>query len=145
MQKILIPLMIVVVGFGGMRSWAANYSDPIEGVFKGVYGNTISVEVPSLVSKSPTSDNQNGDLSFQLNASTGYTNFSQLSDLRYGDPVRVQYSEDSTSKENQKVAIQITKLGSAVVATPANIVTTQTVPAGTQMVTTTTTTRVNEP
>ena len=33
--------------------WAANYSNPIDGVFRNIYGDSITVGVPSMVSKSP--------------------------------------------------------------------------------------------
>lgn len=89
--------------------WGANYSNPVEGIYKGAFGDTISVEVPSTVSKSR--DNVlTGDLSFQVNSSTGYRNFNQLPDLQPGDEVKVEYSEDLNSKSKRPVAIIITKI-----------------------------------
>ena len=121
MRKITMmvrALMIFLVSLSGF-AWAANYSDPIDGVFKGVYGDTITVEVPSLVSKSPAADqNENGDLSFQTNANTGYKNFNQLTDLKPGDTVSVEYNEDPTAKDKQMIASIITKIEPAAVGGP---------------------------
>jgi len=139
----LIALVFFLLG--GPSGWAANYSNPINGVFKGIYGDAISVEVPSLVSKSPvTNEDENGDLLFQFNANTNYRNFNQLTDLKKGDPVRVDYSENPASKGKQMVANTITKLDSVVVANPVIVNTdAASVPTVTQTVTTTTTTKVD--
>jgi hypothetical protein len=127
------------------QAWAANYSDPIDGTFKGIYGDTISIEVPSLVSKSPdTNQDEDGILSFRLNADTAYSNFNQLTDLKYGDAVRIDYNEDPTGKTKEMIADKITKLGSEIVANPVD--TTNSIDATAAPVTqtiTTTTTRVN--
>jgi len=146
MRKILGRSLAVFLFLLSGHAWAANYSNPVQGVFKGFYGDTITVEVPSLVSKSPvTSEDQNGDLSFQLNANTSYRNFNQLTDLKYGDPVSVEYSEDPTGKDKQKVADIITKFEQPVVIAPGSVVNTDSasVPTATQTITTTTTARVN--
>jgi hypothetical protein len=136
-------LMISLVSLSGFAC-AANYSNPVDGVFKGIYGDAITVEVPSLVSKSPAAgQNENGDLSFQVNSNTGYRNFNQLTDLKYGDSVRVGYNEDPTAKDNQMVASMITRIEPAAVVvipvstTDGTVVTP--VPGVTQTVTTTTT------
>ena len=138
--RTFIALSVSLSGY----ALAANYSDPIDGTFKGTYGDTISIEVPSLVSKSPVANqDENGDLTFQLRANTGYKNFNQLTDLKYGDAVRVQYSEDPTGKTKQMVADTITKIEPEVVANPVAVVNTDTTtvpePTVTQTVVTTTT------
>jgi hypothetical protein len=116
---------------------AANFNNPIEGQYQGIYGNAITLEVPSTVSKSPVSgENQAGDVSFQIKPDTIYRNFSQLSDLQRGDEVRVNYYENSKMKA--RVANSITKLGAGQVV---NSQQTQVIaPSGNQAVTTTTTT-----
>lgn len=145
MFKMMIQTLIVALAFLSNYSWAANYSNPIDGIFKGTYGSTISVEVPSLVSKSPVdNEDQNGDLSFQLNPATAYKNFNQLTDLKPGDSVRVEYNQDPTGKIKSMIADTITRLEPVIVADPVevNTASTSTTPDVTQTVTTTTT-RVN--
>jgi hypothetical protein len=132
--------LLVLLFFLSGHAWAANYDNPIDGVFRNIYGDSITIGVPSLVSKSPAYNNQNGELTFQVNAGTAYKNFNQLTDLKEGDPVRVEYKDNSSGKDNQMVATGITKLGDA----PVNAASVITTPSSTvQTVTTTTTTRVN--
>lgn len=162
MNKILLRLTMMVAMLTGAASYAgaANYDNPIQGVLRAIFGNSITVEVPSLVSKSPTSDDQNGSLTFVVNSSTNYTNFHQLSDLKEGDTVSVGYTGDFDTKTKQVVANTITKVEDnpeAVVVNPENTANPQyvvtSVPASgstdstgaTQTVTTTTTTQVNSP
>jgi len=147
-KKIICTLFVCLIFLYG-HAWAANYSNPIDGIFRGMNTDTISVEVPSLVSKSPGLDaTGNGELVFKINASTAYRNFNQLTDLSNGDYVRVEYTRDTISKDQRMVAIGITKIEPATVIIPAstanNVPVTQ-IPAASQTVTTTTTTRINSP
>jgi len=146
MNKILVGAFTAILFSLSAHGWAANYSDPIDGTFKGIYGDTISIEVPSQVSKSPVDRAyQNGDLSFQFNASTAYKNFSQLTDLKPGDAVKVEYTEGTTDKTKDLVmlATTITKIEPPLEPASVNTVTTDSdsVPAVTQTVVTTTTTQ----
>ena len=149
MKNILVRMLVVFLFCLSGHARAPNYSDPIDGIFNGVYGDTIYVIVPSQVSKSPvTNQNQSGELSFIFNANTAYTNFSQLSQLNNGDPVRVEYKEDLTGKAKQQmVATAITKLQTAAptvtVTSPQANTVNYAPPVNPQTVTTTTTTRVN--
>jgi hypothetical protein len=137
MYKVLL-LMILSFSLSG-HAWAANFSDPIDGVFRNIYGDSITIGVPSLVSKSPAYDDQNGELTFKVNADTVYRNFSQLTDIKQGDPVRVEYKDNSNGKDGQLVATGITKLGEAPVIA-SGVVTT---PSSTVQTVTTTTTSIN--
>jgi hypothetical protein len=145
MKKILFYSLAVCAAVLAGKAWAANYSDPIDGVFRGLYGDTITIEVPSLVSKSPDiNEGQNGNLSFRIDTNTGYTNFNQLTDLRNGDPIRIEYVKDAAGKTpNTMYAERITKLGAEVVVNAGadNAAYTGQMPQPTQTVTTTT--RVN--
>ena len=148
MNKILVgTLTAFLVSLSGYVL-AANYSNPMDGIFRGIYGDTISIEVPSLVSKSPVvNEDENGVVSFQLNASTGYKNFNQLSDLGKGDPVRVEYKEDPSGKIKGMVAVNITRIEPGTVTDSGNVTTVDNAlaPTATQTITTTTTvnTKVN--
>ena len=106
MKKIILSVALLLMSG---HVWAANYDDPIDGYFKGVYGDTFTIQVPSLVSKSPTTGDQTGDLSFQFRSDTNYQNFHQLTDLSKGDAVRVEYSLDD-SKTNVMIAKSISKI-----------------------------------
>jgi hypothetical protein len=140
MKNILFYMLMVPLVFLSSKVLAANFSNPIDGVFKGIYGDTMTVQVQSLESKSPVTGDQNGDLSFQLNSSTAYTNFSQLTDLKAGDEVRVEYSQSPTGPM-QMVATSITRVGSTL-AGPTS--TTTVVPAAGSPTVVTTTTRVSQ-
>jgi hypothetical protein len=134
MYKIL-SLTVLLFALSG-HAWAANFSNPVDGVFRNIYGDSITIGVPSLTSQSPASNDQNGELSFQVNAGTAYRNFNQLTDLKQGDAVSVEYKGTPNSKDNQLFATGITKTGDA----PVNVSSTATT---VQTVTTTTTTGVN--
>jgi hypothetical protein len=97
---ILVALFAAVTGY----VYAANYDNPVSGIFKGSYGDTVTVEVPSVVSRSP--DNlASGDLSFKTSSNTAYRGFNQLADLKPGDPIQVEYSIDERSKQMLATAI----------------------------------------
>ena len=121
MKKIMYSmLMLVLVSSYG---WAANYDNPVSGVFKGSYGDSISVEIPSNVSKSP--DNvQNGDLTFQIVPDTIYKGFNKLTDLQKGEAVQVEYKV--ADKGNKMIAsiISINNNSSEVVVKKTTVTTT---------------------
>ena len=113
MRNFFLLMCFTFIFAGGVQ--AANYDDPVEGILKGVHGDTITVEIPSKVSKSAESnDLANGVLMFQLNSNTGYRNFHQLSELKEGDRVQVDYTEDPNGKMKRPVAEIITKVDSVV-------------------------------
>ncbi len=155
MRRLLIGSLMAFGLLMPAHAWAANYSDPIDGIFKGVYGNSITVQVPSLVSKSPVEgQDQNGDLSFQVNSSTAYRNFNQLTDLKPGDELSVEYTDNPANTKagpQEMVAQTITRISPApaAVVIPESPESHTTVVEGphsnTQTVTTTTTTKVNSP
>jgi hypothetical protein len=145
MRKFLVLAFI----FGSMllagHAWAANYSNPVDGIFKGAYGDTITVTVGSTDSKSPDASGLIGDLSFTVNSNTGYRNFNQLADLKAGDHVQVEYTEEPNGKMRKLMAYIITKINPPIVTRTTEVSNGYVVPVvattnNAQTVTTTTTT-----
>lgn len=138
MSKILFSILTVVFLSLSNHANAANYSNPIDGVFNGIYGDTIYVQVPSQVSKSHVTGNETGGLSFLVNSNTYYHGFNQLTDLKIGDPVRVDYKEDLTGKMKQQyIATNITRTQEPRVVNYQATAPVGTVPSGNTAVTTT--------
>jgi hypothetical protein len=130
MKRVLTTMLLALsISLAGHMSWAANLDNPISGVYKGATGDTITVEVPSNVSKSP--DNLPGDLDFQVTSNTGYRDFAQLTDIKTGDPVTVEYNVDQRTK--RMVATMISRSDSQTTKTT----TTTTTSSTTEPVTTT--------
>ncbi|MDE2028097.1 MAG: hypothetical protein KGK03_07320 [Candidatus Omnitrophica bacterium] len=135
MRKILSILLALMFPWSG-SGWAANYNNPIDGVFRAAYGNTVTIDVPSVVGKSPSAADEGGGLTFRLSPSTSYVNFNQLSDLRDGDAVRVYYAQDPARKNSEMLARTITKLSNTTaVKVPETVGIT--VPSGSSRTTTT--------
>jgi hypothetical protein len=110
MKKIYIVIFFAFVVLLSNYTWAANYSNPIEGIFKGNYGDTIVIEVTAEVSKNEdVPKSQKGDLAFHVKADTIYKNFHRLSEFQLGDHLKIAYKESNVG-EGGKVATIITKL-----------------------------------
>lgn len=111
-MKKMTLVLLAVLGLTA-SAIAANYDNPIEGTLKSVYADFITITIPSTVTKSPDSNQYDGNLAIKLTPSTTYDQFNQLSDLKSGDLIRVTYHEDPTTKmHDQKIADRITKLQS---------------------------------
>ncbi len=109
MKKIYIVIFFAFLVFLSNYTWSANYNNPIDGIFKEIYGDTIIVEIAPEVNRSADTDSQNGNLTFYVNSNTGYRNFHRLTQLKRGDHVRVAYKEDFKIRSKQKFASMITK------------------------------------
>ena len=110
----------------GASAHAANYDNPIEGRLKAVYGDFITITVPSTVTKAPDANTfYTGDLDMKISPGTAYDNFTQLSDLKQGDIVSVTYHE-ADSPNNKKVADRISRTQFASEAAAPSTTTTQT-------------------
>lgn len=114
MKKTFMGLIVASFVLLASHALAANYDNPVSGILKSVTGDTVTIEVPSVVSKSPDSMSS-GDLNFKVDSNTGYKNFNQLADLKPGDPVQVEYSTDERSK--RMLATTITKTNSSTTTT----------------------------
>ncbi len=113
-NRILQLTLAITACFATTMCYAANFNNPVEGRLKAVYGDFISVIIPSTTMKSNDSnDMKKGELTMKLSPSTRYENFSQLSDLKSGDLVRVTYEEGLAAKDSSFTATHITKLESA--------------------------------
>lgn len=106
MKKILLAIVLSVVVSGA--AYAANQNNPIDGTIKAIYGDVITLSVPSTVDKS--SDVKQlpaGYMDIKTNAETVYDNFNRLTDLKQGDSVEISYDYDTRGKN--KVAKRVTR------------------------------------
>lgn len=110
MKKIYIVIFFAFLVLLSNYAWSANYKNPIDGIFKEIYGDTIIIEIAPEVNRSADTDSLNGDLAFHVNPNTGYRNFHRLTQLKKGDHVRVAYKENFKTSSKQKFASMITKL-----------------------------------
>jgi hypothetical protein len=136
-SRLLFTILVSLIG----TAFAANLDNPVSGIFHATMGDTIMMEVPSTVSKSP--DNLPGNLTFQINSNTGYRDFNQLTDLKDGDPIQVEYKMDERSK--QMIATMISRNDSKIVTTVTTTTSPEpavTVPVVEKTTTTTTTKEV---
>ena len=133
MKRIIMFMMLAFMPV--LVSQAANYNvGPVEGRLKNVYGNSITISVVSDQDRAPDANLKNtGDLSFKVDSATAYKNVASLSNLKEGDRISIEYTED----RNGNMATLVSKLETTVVATD---VTTVDVPAATTTTTTTVTT-----
>jgi hypothetical protein len=114
MKKVFLGMLFALVVGLSSQVWAANTDNPIDGIFKSAYGDSITVEVPSNVSKSSDTD-LSGDLTLKVDANTGYRGFNELADLKAGDAVRVEYTTDASSQ--RPLAVMISKPDSTTTST----------------------------